>query len=58
MHRYSSFWAQSVRYNIFTNGAPYEAESADSKKSRCEKKHTMWKLKRNIAANEFHMVWK
>jgi len=34
------------------------AATADSNKSRCEKKHTMWKLKRNIAANEFYAVWK
>ena len=32
--------------------------TANSNKSRCEKKHTMWKLKRNIAANEFYTVWK
>jgi len=32
--------------------------TADSNKSRCEKKHWMWKLKRNIAANEFYKVWK
>ena len=34
------------------------AATADSNKSRCEKKHTMWKQKRNIAANEFYTVWK
>jgi len=34
------------------------AATADSNKSRCEKKQTMWKLKRNIAANEFYTVWK
>ena len=31
------------------------AATADSNKSRCEKKHTTWKLKRNIAANDFYI---
>jgi len=35
-----------------------DAATADSNKSRCENKHTMWKLKRNISVNEFYTVWK
>jgi len=33
MHRDSSFCAKSVRYNIFTNGAPYSPTARDLKAS-------------------------
>jgi len=36
MHRDSSFCAKSVRYNIFTNGAPYDSACANVVRSLAE----------------------
>jgi len=47
-----------VAYDCWTQSSVAgNAATADSNKSRCEKKHAMWKLKRNIADNKFYSLY-